>query len=252
MFKSKNRDDYAADREHVLEYILASGIVADLHICEGYVGSGFLKSDEKHPGGAPAVALALGREDEPYSGGEMRMQYFTCRVDGHIVVGYFGQVSFKEGDLIEFAVHKYCEKIWAPAARDPLKRYIWVQPYMTRGAVAQKHYDIYWGVATSIVPSFLIGAYETYDGGGELFAAAPWFGPAVGGMLLFILATMNFFIRWQFYPPSLEATQIFLALGFAAPEHVNLKKGDKLARKQRPKAPAEHYSIASDPLCFRY
>lgn len=148
MFKSNNRDDYAADREHILEYILVSGIVTDLHICEGYVGSGFLKSDEKTPGGAAAVALALGREDEPYSGGEMRMQYFTCRVDGHTIVGYFGQVHFKQGDQIEFAVHEYCEKMWAPAARDPVRRYVWVQPYMTRGAVAQKRYDIYWGIVS--------------------------------------------------------------------------------------------------------
>lgn len=123
---------------------------------------------------------------------------------------------------------------------------------MTRGAVAQKRYDTYWGIVSLIVPSFLIGAYETYDRSAELFAAAPWFGPAVGGMVLFIVATMNFFIRLQFYPPSLEATQIFRALGFAEPEHVDLKKGGKLARKQRPKAPAEHYSIAFDPLCFRY
>ena len=194
----------------------------------------------------------MGREDEPYSGGEMRMEYFTCRVDGHKIVGSFGQVHFKQGDLIEFAVHEYDEKIWAPAARDPVRRYVWVQPYMTRGAVAQKHYDIYWGIVSSIVPSFLIGAYETYDRRGELFAAAPWFGAAIGGMVLFILATMNFFIRRQFYPPSLEATQIFRALGFAEPEHVDLKKGDKLARKQRPRAPTEPYSIASDPLCFRY
>ena len=71
-------------------------------------------------------------------------------------------------------------------------------------------------------------------------------------MVLFMLAIINFFIRWQFYPPSLETTQIFGALGFPEPENVDLKRGDKLARKQRPKAPAEHYSIASDPLCFRY
>ena len=58
----------------------------------------------------------------------MRMEYFTCRVDGHTIVGYFGKVHFKEGDLIEFAVHEYCEKIWAPAARDPVRRYVWVQP----------------------------------------------------------------------------------------------------------------------------
>ncbi len=53
----------------------------------------------------------------------------------------------------------------------------------------------------------------------------------------------------QFFPLSLEATDIFRALGFANPEDVDLNQGHKLARKQGPNAPGEN---ASDPLCFRY
>lgn len=134
------------------------------------------------------------------------------------------------------------------AARDPVKQLIWVQPYMTRGHLAQRGVYLRWGALLSIGLPMMIAAFETYSSI-QTLGYFTWFGVFTGVGLFIMFGTINFLVCRRFYSASYEATEVFKALGYADPANVNLPKGQSFWAGFKG-ITGDHW-VASEPWRYR-
>jgi hypothetical protein len=235
-------------------YQIISGAISDLKIGAGRCDLGIACGDKALAGGVNMLAAVMGEAVNAgaasSSDTDISMDFFTCTVDSREVSGSFYKLGFSNGDVIEFVVHDDDGRLLVAAARDPEKRYIWVQPYKTRGNRAQKRHDIFWGGVISLGLPLLAAGYFTYRTFVNLNKFS-WVGVGTRVLLFFVFGTINYLVRSRFYPPSFDATEIFRALGFKDPANVDLPKGLRAAEKKWAEQTGGGY-VPDIPWRYRY
>jgi hypothetical protein len=145
---------------------IISGTVSDLKIVAGRCDLGIACGDKALARGVDMLAAAMGEAVNAgaasSSDTDISMDFFTCTVDSREVSGSFYKLEFSNGDVIEFVVRDDDGLLLVAAARDLEKRYIWVQPYKTRGHLAQRRDDISWSGVISLGLPLLAAGYSTY------------------------------------------------------------------------------------------
>lgn len=218
-----------------MSYRTISGTVSELQVYSATYDLGFTSDEGGIAGGAAILAAATGNAVNAAAlsgtGVDVAMERFVCKVGEYTVHGMFHKVGFVEGDVIDFAVQPDEEgRLIVSAARNPAMRYIWVEPYKTRGNRAQLRHDVFWGILMSVAPAVAATAFIYRD-----LSSSPegtFIITSTGLGVLGIASVMNYLIRRRFFPPSLKATEIFKALGYSNPASVDLVKGLDDAEKQ--------------------
>jgi hypothetical protein len=235
-----------------MSYQVVSGTVSDLQVGSGEYDLSLGSRGETLVGGAAVLASALGAGVNPVAdaSAEVSMEYFVCKVGDQTVRGMFYKVGFAIGDVIDFVVSADEDgHLIAAAARNPMQRLIWVQPYKTRGNVAQMRHDLLWGSLWSVGPPLAFVVYGFNDFGGSQGGAFILSTVFLSGTA--ISALINFLARRQFFALSYEATKIFKTLGFSDPENTDLPKVGPKAEKQRAQISGEK-QLVDVPWRYRY
>jgi hypothetical protein len=214
---------------------MVSGIVSELRIGSTSFDLGFSSSEAKFAGSAAILAAASGNAINATAlsgssyGADVNMEEFVCKVDDFVVFGMFHKVGFAEGDAVDFVVQDDEKGLKVAAARDSSSRYIWVEPYKTRGNTAQFRHDLIWGITLTVGPSLSAGAYllTVFTSENALFLSS-----SVGLVVFCIAAVINYLVRRRFFAGSYDATKIFKTLGFSDPARVDLPKGSSAAEQQ--------------------
>ena len=71
----------------------------------------------------------------------------------------------------------------------------------------------------------MIGIYETWSSFRD-FNRFSWVGAGTGMVLAVFFCVINYLVRRRFYTASIEATEIFRALGYSDPANVNTTSWD--------------------------
>jgi hypothetical protein len=240
----------------VMNYVIASGIVRNLHVTKGYEDLAFTARDKSLIGLAAIAAASAGNATSATilanssTGAEVDMEFFTCFVDDLPVKGRFHRVDFKDGEKIDFVVTVKEGVGEVHGARDPSQRFIWTLPYQTRGHIAQKTNDIVSSLIISATCAVLFSILTFYDDPEPLQEQGS-FVLKVTTMTFFITLFVNFMARRPFYKFSFEATKVFSAFGFNDPARLNLPKRHIRADKEYCKESGEPRSWAK-PWRYRY
>jgi hypothetical protein len=180
---------------------------------------------------------------------ETSMEFFTCQIDGKLLVGNFYKVSFIGGEKMEFVVTEIDGVYKVHGACSPQRSLIWTLPYHTRGSIAQRSSDIIRSIAISLCGSlgFLILMAWKFDL--SEMGSGVYFNEIIISFV--ILLILNILVRRHFYEFSYEADKIFEVLGFSDPENVNLPKSHRCADIEYAKK-TQSPRPQSVPWQFRY
>ncbi len=209
-----------------MTYHAISGLVSSLQISKGDVDLGFTSNDDRTlTAGGALVAAVLGDAVNatavtgPTHQADVELESFSCKVGDQEVAGTFYKV-----ESVKLEAGKYV----AVAAIDRAKKFIWVHPYKTRGHRAQLRHDVLWGVILVGGLPALIAAFETYS---TIQASGhfDWFGVLTGAGLVLLFGVIYFLVRRRFSLAAHDATEIFAALGYTDPAHVDLTKSEGFA-----------------------
>ena len=243
------------------ELELIKGTVKNLNITDGYDNFVFSQNSQKAAGAAATAGVAMGSffnasviANAGFNSSE-RVEFFTCKVDGLPVAGRFKNVSFKEGDELEFVVeytNRNKQAAIGHAVRDPKQRFLWVVPEQERGTVAQKKDNIwmakffaYFVGGISFV-AFVISELTLDSPSDGALILVPLVSLMLGGgaFLLGVLSTQFMVKRAE------HANKVFAAMGYDNPEEVDLMLNTREINLQRQK---EGKSIHRDDITsFRY
>lgn len=235
-----------------------AGVVANLVITSTSEELVFSEQDRSRLGLAAVGAAAVGEAvsstilSSGSSGAEMRMEYFSCLVNGTRIVGKFHKVGFSDGEVVEFVLQEDVETgtLVCRAARSEARRILWMMPYCSRGHVAQKRSSVKWSFIFALGATVVAAIAEhvfTQDVPNEpLLSIAMFYLATFIGMLVVNLAA-----RSRFYPHAHSATEVFASLGYPNPELVDLELIHKQAEER-----IRQLSNARPPFmkswCYRY
>lgn len=216
-----------------MNYLLISGEVRDLRISKGYQDLSPIANAQSGLATAGMVATVLESSTSTTilassrNSAETSMDYFTCQIDEKALVGNFYQVSFVEGEKMEFVVTETGDFYKVHGACSPEKNLIWTLPYHTRGSIAQRSSDIIRSVVISLCGSLgfvilMAWKFDLSEMGGEVY-----FNEIIISFV--ILLILNILVRRHFYEFSYEADKIFETFGFSDPGKVNLPKSHRCA-----------------------
>ena len=240
---------------------LIRGTVKNLNITDGYDNFVFSQNSQKAAGVATTAGVAMGSifissviANAGFNSSES-VEFFTCKVDGLPVAGRFKNVSFKEGDELEFVVeytNREKQAAIGHAVRDPKQRLLWVVPEQERGTVAQKKDNIWTAKMAAgffAIISFISGVGMGFVLGFDtvfiwlLIVFTPLF-MGGGAFLLGVLSTQFMVKRSE------HANKVFTAMGYDNPEEVDLMLNTREINLQRQK---EGKTIHRDDITsFRY
>jgi hypothetical protein len=229
------------------------GVVADLTVSSGEeefvqtrankaVGAGLGASLVLSglAGSATAAMLAT-------SGSADSVQFFTCTVEGKRVAGRFSSVWFANGDAVEIAGEPQRDGSFAAyAVRRARDRTLWMFPHCSRGRLA------HWRTVTKWLPLPVAASFGFFFGMELLRSQVPTY-----DSFLWAMAAANAIVGtlllvkqgWKWRPFVAIAEQVFAALGYANPSHVDMERQDSLYWKKHAQ-PGEHRRVA--PWVFRY
>jgi hypothetical protein len=176
------------------------------------------------------------------------MQFFTCLISTQALAGKFYNVSFRDGEEMEFVVRNVDDIYEVHGACNVSKKIIYTLPYQTRGHEAQKRSDlisnINCAVAFAVFFSIIWNYKATFI---SMFRWEVW-EFLLSFMMAFILGVV---VRRKFYDLSYEATKIFEVFGFDSPENVDLPKTSRKIRRQLANR-VNNVSLYLPPWQFRY
>jgi hypothetical protein len=238
-----------------MKIVIFSGEIENLTVCKKSRNLLF-KSEEKDILGIGSIAAAsIGESLSSTSminssvGAEIEMEFFSCTVRGEVIKGSFYKVEFKNGQVIDFVINQWSDKE-VLAARDPLRRIIWAQPYCTKGHHAQLKSNIEGSLLISAFAAMALFAADYFSGSSERLSRLE---SAISqGVVSFILTLIVcFFVCRRIFKDSLNATLIFEVLGFSGAAYVNLPKGNRKAEKNYAAETGDD-ELEDVPWRFRY
>lgn len=184
-----------------MNYLLICGEVTHLKITKCYQGLSPVGGAESGLAAAGVIATVLESSTSAAilagSSAETSMNFFTCKVDGKILVGKFYQVGFAEGEKMEFVVAEADGVYQVHGAYSPQQNLIWTLPYRTRGNIAQRSSDIIRSIAISLFATlaFLLliaSKYDISEMGRQVYFSQ-------GIISFLILLILNALVRRHFY-----------------------------------------------------
>lgn len=159
------------------------------------------------------------------------VEFFSCKVGDQFVEGRFSKASFKDGDELRVVTSKQQGRPLVLAARRALDHVIWMVPHCSRGSKA--HTAFAWRLAVRLFLWFFLAGvlfvvlmeYSTSPNPFKFI----WFDISLISAIAAI-ASPYFSIRFyrQWLPIAQQAEQIFAALGYPDPSHVDLPRDHKL------------------------
>jgi len=232
-----------------------SGKVESLVVSKSRKNLLFTSSEKDSLGIGAVAAASIGESLSSTSlagsgaGAEIEMEFFTCTVGDEAISGIFYNVEFKNGQIIDFVIDQWSDKN-VLAARDPVRRIVWTQPYCTKGHAAQLRSNIVGSFMTSIAAAILLFVADYFSGSAERLSRLE---SAISQAFVSFILTLVlcFFVCKRVFRNSFNATLVFEALGFLEPAQVNLPKGNRNAeRKYALETGAEE--VQDMPWRFRY
>jgi hypothetical protein len=205
-----------------------AGTVADLKtsaISENFV----FGSQDRAAGSAAAVGLAAGGLAGAATGAAIssgdaadKVTAFECTVNGQIVRGRFGEVTFADGDQIEAVGTAFGGELNALAVARPADRTIWMHPHCSRGTAAYRRLCMRWIPTTSIAAPALMFTVATFFSDTEF---PPWWfqlaSIGAGGLFIGVVFSL---VAYRFLSFAKLSDQIFASLQFDDPASVDLPK----------------------------